>query len=81
MFKIMHKLVPVGQDDFNLQRADSRARASHSLKLRQQPSSTTEFLHSFINKTTPEWDRLGAHMAEAGTLENFKIQLSTSRAV
>ena len=29
MFKIMHKLVAVGQDDFNLQRADSRTRASH----------------------------------------------------
>ena len=81
MIKIMHKLVAVGQDDFNLQRADSRTRASHSFKLRQQPSSTTELLHSFINKTTPEWNRLPAHMAEAGTLENFKSQLSASRAV
>ena len=81
MFKIMHKLVAVGQNDFNLQRADSRTRASHSLKLRQQPSSTTELLHSFINKTTPEWNRLGAHMAEADTLDDFKSQLSASRAV
>ena len=41
MFKIMHKLVAVGPDDLNLQRADSRTRASNSLKLRQQPGSTT----------------------------------------
>ena len=81
IFKIMHKLVAVGQDDFNLQRADSQTRASHSFKLRQQPSSTTGLLHSFINKTTPEWNCLPAHMAEAGTLENFKCQLSASREV
>ena len=80
MFKIMHKLVAVGLD-FNLQWADSRTSASHSLKLKQQPSSTTELLHSFINKITPEWNQLPAHMAEASTLENFKSQLSASWAV
>ena len=80
MFKVIHKLVTVGQDDFNPQQAYSRIRASHSLKLRQ-PSSITELLQSFINKTTPEWNHLPAHMAEAGTLGKFKSQLSASRAV
>ena len=81
MFKIMHGLVAVGPDDFGLEPADSRTRASHSLKLKQQRSSTTELLHSFPNKTIPAWNRLPAHMAEAGTLDSFKSQLSASRAV
>ena len=81
MFKIMHKLGAVGPDDFIFQQADMRTRASHSLKLRQQLSSTAELLHSFIKKTTVKWNRLPANMAEAGTLENFKSQLSVSWAV
>ena len=80
MFTLMHNLVAVGLDDYHLQWADSPTRASHSLELRQQSSSTTE-LNFIVNKNTPEWNCLPSHMTETGTLENFKSQPSAQRAV
>ena len=81
MYKIVHELVAVNTEDLGLMAADSRTRASHSYKLRQSPSLTSELRYSFAIRTTPEWNNLPALVAEADSLGIFKSQLSAMRTV
>ena len=78
MYKIVHGLVAVSVDDIGLEWADTRTRASHQFKLKQQRSKTDEYRHSFAIATVNEWNNLPACMAEAGTLDNFKCQLTSA---
>ena len=81
MFKVMHDLVNVPPDDLDLKPADGRTRASHSLKLHHLQPSTKEHRNSFATRTIPEWNRLPACVAEAGSLDIFKNQLAALATV
>ncbi len=81
MYKIVHGTVALTPADLGLLPADNRTRSTHIHKLRHQRSTTKELLHSFIPRTITEWNRLPAFLAEAGSLETFKSQLSAPRAV
>ena len=76
MYKVLHQLVQVPPEDLGLEKADTRTRAAHSLKLKLPRCSTTELRHSFSIRTIPEWNKLPASMAEAGSLSSFKSQLA-----
>ena len=81
MYKIMHGTVALTPADLGLLPADHHTRTTHIHKLRHQQSNTKELLHSFIPRTITEWNCLPASLAEAGSLETFKSQLSASRVV
>jgi hypothetical protein len=78
MYKIVHDTVAVSPSDIGLEWADSRTRASHKFKFRQLGSKTVEYHQSFAVKTIQEWNHLPACFAEAGTLDIFKCQLTSS---
>jgi hypothetical protein len=78
MYKIVHDIVAVSPTDIGLQLADTRTRASHRYKFRHLGAKTTEHLNSFSVKTIKDWNNLPACMAEAGTLDIFKCQLTPS---
>ena len=76
MYKVVHRLVGVSCEELGLEKADKRTRASHCHKLRHHQPTTTEYRHSFICSTIPEWNRLPANMAEADSVATFKSQLA-----
>ena len=61
MYKVVHRLVGVSCEELGLEKADKRTRASHCHKLRHHQPTTTEYRHSFICSTIPEWNRLPAN--------------------
>ena len=76
MYKFVHRLVGVSCEELGLEKADKRTRASHCHKLRHHQPTTTEYRHSFICSTIPEWNKLPASMAEADSVAIFKSQLA-----
>ena len=52
------------------------ARASHCHKLHHHQPTTTEYRHSFICSTIPEWNKSPASMAEADSVAIFKSQVA-----
>ena len=76
MYKIIHNLVAVTMDEVKLVKADVRTRALHQHKLKQPKTNTVEYFHSFPINTIKEWNTLPASMAEAGTLNTFRCQLT-----
>jgi hypothetical protein len=81
MYKIMHNLVQIPPEDLDLRPADSRTRASHSIKLLHLSPTTKEHRNSFATRTIPEWNRLPACVAEADSLDSFKSQLAALATV
>ena len=76
MYKVVHRLVGVSCEELGLEKADKRTRASHCHKLHHHQPTTTEYRHSFICSTIPEWNKLPTSMAEADSVAIFKSQLA-----
>jgi hypothetical protein len=81
MYKLVNGLVVVQPADIGLLPADSRTRAAHSQKFRHQRSITIEMRHSFAVRTIHTWNNLPVSTAEAGSLTQFKGQLSKQHSV
>ena len=70
--KIVYGPVSVAWEVIGVENLTARIRASHCHKLRHHNPTTTEYHHSFICSTIPEWKRLQAGMAVADTVTTFK---------
>ena len=75
MYKVIHRLVCVIWAELGLEKAGKSTWASHCHKLRHHQNTTTEYRHSFICSTIPEWNKLPASMAEDESVATFKGQL------
>ena len=78
MYKVIHGMVGVPPDELDLCPADTRTRSSHCWKLHHHRATTSEHRHSFTTRTIPEWNRLPACAAEAGSVNEFKSQLAAA---
>ena len=79
LYKILNGEVIITPEDLGLEEADSRLRSSHRHKFREKRARTNRLKNSTIYRTIPTWNRLPAHVAEAGSLDIFKSQLSALR--
>jgi hypothetical protein len=76
MYKIVHRVVALSTQDLGILPADGRTRSAHKFKLRVPRASTAELKNSFVNRTIPDWNRLPASQAEAGSVDQLKSQLA-----
>ena len=56
--------------------ADGHTRRTHWHKFREKRARTDDCKFSFTNHTIPEWNKLPAELAEAGSLNIFKGRLT-----
>ena len=76
MYKVVHGLVAVTPDDLDIENADGRTRRTHRHKFREKRARTDDCKFSFTNHTIPEWNKLPAELAEAGSFNIFKGRLA-----
>jgi hypothetical protein len=74
-YKIVHNLVAIPPDPF-LKPAHTKTRRNHQLCFFKPYASTDYYKHTFFIRTIPLWNNLPAQIAEANTLEQFRIELS-----
>ncbi len=68
LFKIVVKGQVAGLADIvNLTLSNSRTRSAHQFKFNHLPSNTSQFKHSFIPRTIPQWNRLTESAINAET--------------
>ena len=75
-YKIVHRDVAVTTKDLGIEKADRRSRANHKHKYREKGGRTDGLKFSMVHRTIPAWNRLPAAVAEAGSIDIFKSQLS-----
>ncbi len=72
LLKIVKGKVAVPADTVNLSLNNSRIRSSHQFKFNHIPSNTSQFKHSFIPRTIPQWNILSEIAVNAKYVTNFK---------
>ena len=70
-YKILHETVDIDKDQY-FEKASSRTRATHSLKLRHQSAKKDVFKFSFFVRVVPIWNSLPAPVEEASSFGIFK---------
>ena len=80
LFKVVNGDVMVTPDELGLQKADARTRSAHKHKFKEKRAPTDRLKFSPVFRTVPTWNRLPAHVAEAGSVDSFKSQLAALRS-
>ncbi len=76
LYKIINDHVAVTASSLNLEKADSRTRATHQHKLKT-PRTNTRQLQNFLPcRTIPVWNKLPASVVEASTTVTFSARLA-----
>ena len=76
MYKVTHGDVAVAPSDLGMVGRDSRLRNGHDYCYEEKKARTDRLKFSMVHRTIPQWNKLPAAVAEAGTLAICKSQLS-----
>ena len=66
----------VTPEDLGLEAADGRTRSAHRHMFKEKRARTNHLKFSPVYRSIPTWNRLPANVAEAGSVDTFKSQLS-----
>lgn len=75
LYRIENDLIDINRTDF-LRSGDSRTRGGH--KFYQQRITCDIYRNSFFPRTIREWNSLPTSVAEAGSLEDFRLRLHST---
>ena len=77
MYNITHNNTAVSAEELGMVAADGRTKANHHFKFRAMGAVTAQLHGSFVARTIPEWNRLPAAAADAGSPTSFHSRLNT----
>ena len=75
LYEVVNSHIAVSPEMLQLEYSDRRTRQNHKFKFKEKGSRSDKCKYSFVNCTIPEWNRLPAAVAAAGSLSSFRSQL------
>lgn len=76
LYKMSRGEIDIDTDSFLRPRAESRTRASHSYRYRQDKATKNLYFYSFFPRTLRQWNNLPADIVESNSLSQFQSKLS-----
>ena len=76
LYKMSRGEIDIDTDSFLRPHAESRTRASHSYRYRQDKATKNLYFYSFFPRTLRQWNNLPADIVESNSLSQFQSKLS-----
>ena len=76
LYKMSRGEIDIDADSFLRPHAESRTRASHSYRYRQDKATKNLYFYSFFPRTLRQWNNLPADIVESNSLSQFQSKLS-----
>ena len=76
LYKMSRGEIDIDTDSFLRPHAESRTRASHSYRYRQDIATKNLYFYSFFPRTLRQWNNLPADIVESNSLSQFQSKLS-----
>ena len=76
LYKMSRGEIDIDTVSFLRPHAESRTRASHSYRYRQDKATKNLYFYSFFPRTLRQWDNLPADIVESNSLSQFQSKLS-----
>ena len=76
LYKMSRGEIDIDTDSFLRPHAESRTRASHSYRYRQDIATKNLYFYSFFPRTLRQWTNLPADIVESNSLSQFQSKLS-----
>ena len=76
LYKMSRGEIDIDTDSFLRPHAESRTRATHSYRYRQDKATKNLYFYSFFPRTLRQWNNLPADIVESNSLSQFQSKLS-----